>query len=119
MLFGCDRRTVVNGRDIIEAPDRYDGRQIVLTGIVQNPRRLTMADGTGYTGFTVLDGSARVAIAAPGTQSVSSGDLVEVRGEFREQLRSGGDVLIDTVEARFVRVLRSATQPPGTPVGPP
>ena len=50
---------------------------------------------------------------------MSAGDLVEVRGVFHQQLRMGGDALVDTVEAEFVRPLRPSVQPPGTPVGPP
>ena len=47
------------------------------------------------------------------------GDAVEVRGAFRSQVRAGDQVLSDTVEAKFVRVVRAAVQPPGTPVSPP
>ena len=47
------------------------------------------------------------------------GDAVEVRGTFRSQLRAGDQLLSDTVEAKFVRVVRAAVQPPGTPVSPP
>ena len=45
--------------------------------------------------------------------------MVEVRGTFRGRLRVGQDVLRDVVEAKFVRPLRRAPQPPGTPVSPP
>jgi hypothetical protein len=118
-LAACSARQVASGRDLIEAPDRFEGQRIVLTGIVQDPRTQMPAGGTTYTSFTVVDGSARVPVAAPGTQPVSSGDLVEVRGVFHAQLRIGGDALVDTVEAEFVRPIRPAVQPPGTPVGPP
>ena len=119
LVLGCTSRQVVSGRDLIEAPDRFAGRQIVLTGVVQDPRRPAPAGDGGYTTFTLLDGGARIPVAAPGTQAVSAGDLVEVRGVFREQARVGGELLLDTVEAELVRPLRTAAQPPGTPVGPP
>ena len=45
--------------------------------------------------------------------------MVEVRGTFHGRLRVGQDVLRDVVEAKFVRPLRRAPQPPGTPVSPP
>lgn len=117
--MACSARQVVSGRDLIEAPDRFEGQRIVLTGIAQDPRKRMPDGGATYTSFTLVDGSARVPVAAPGTQPVSAGDLVEVRGAFHEQLRLGGDVLVDTVEAEFVRPLRPAAQPPGTPVSPP
>ena len=118
-LAACSARQVVSGRDLIEAPDRFEGQPIVFTGIAQDPRKRMPDGGATYTSFTLVDGSARVPVAAPGTQPVSAGDLVEVRGMFHAQLRIGGDVLVDTVEAEFVRPLRPAMQPPGTPVGPP
>ena len=118
-LANCSTPQVVGGRDLIEAPDRFEGQRIVLTGIVQDPRKRMPNDGATYTAFTLVDGSARVPVAAPGTQPVSADDLVEVRGVFHQQLRIGGDTLVDTVEAEFVRPLRPSVQPPGTPVGPP
>jgi hypothetical protein len=119
LLVGCSARQVVSGRDLVEAPDRFDGRPIVLAGTVQDPRRRGPSADTGYTTFTLLDGSARVAIAVAGTLSVDAGERVEVRGVFREQLRVDGDLLVDTVEAKSVRPLGSAAGTPGTPVGPP
>ena len=86
----------------------------MLAGIVENPRRRA-----GYTAFTLVDGTARVPVIAWGTQEVGMGDAVEVRGAFRSQVRAGDQVLSDTVEAKFVRVVRAAVQPPGTPVSPP
>jgi len=47
------------------------------------------------------------------------GDVVEVRGAFRTRLSAGNEALLDTVEATFVRRVRAAAQPPGTPVSPP
>ena len=118
-LAACSARQVVSGRDLIEAPDRFEGQRIVLTGTAQDPRKRMPDGGAPYTSFTLVDGSARVPVAAAGIQLVSAGDLVEVRGVFHGQLRIGGDALVDTVEAEVVRSLRSAEQPPGTPVGPP
>jgi hypothetical protein len=118
-LAACSARQVVSGRDLIEAPDRFEGHRIVLTGVAQDPRKRMPDGGATYTSFTLVDGSARVSVAAPGTQPISAGDLVEVRGVFHGQLRIGGDALVDTVEAEFVRPLRPSMQPPGTPVGPP
>jgi len=119
LVVGCSARQVVSGRDLVEAPDRFDGRPIVLAGVVQDPRRRGPAADGGYTTFTLLDGSARVPIAAAGPQPVDAGERVEVRGVFREQLRVDGDLLVDTVEAKSVRPLGSAAAAPGTPVGPP
>src|SRR5438093_2678048 len=115
LLVGCGPpRSVVTTAALVEDPARYDGAEIVLAGIVENPRR-----STGYTAFTLTDGTARVPVIAWGTQEVGMGDAVEVRGAFHSQLRAGDQVLSDTVEAKFVRVVRAAVQPPGTPVSPP
>ena len=115
LLIACGPpRNVVTGSALVEDPTRYDGAEIVLAGIVENPRRRA-----GYTAFTLVDGTARVPVIAWGTQEVGMGDAVEVRGAFRSQVRAGDQVLSDTVEAKFVRVVRAAGQPPGTPVSPP
>ena len=47
------------------------------------------------------------------------GDVVEVRGAFRTRLSAGNEVPLDTVEAKFVRLVRAAAQLPGTAVSPP
>ena len=75
--------------------------------------------GSGYTAFTLTDGTARVPVIAWGTQQIGMGDVVEVRGAFRTRLSAGNEALLDTVEATFVRRVRAAAQPPGTPVSPP
>jgi len=115
LLTACGPpRSVVTVAALVEDPSRYDGAQIVLAGVVENPRR-----NAGYTSFTLSDGTARVPVIAWGTEEVGIGDTVEVRGAFRSELRTDGDVLSDTVESKFVRVVRRAVQPPGTPVSPP
>ena len=91
----------------------------MLVGTVENPRVQVPPQGSGYTAFTLTDGTARVPVIAWGTQPIGMGDVVEVRGAFRTQLSAGNEVLVDTVEAKFVRVVRAAAQPPGTPVSPP
>ena len=115
LLIACGPpRSVVTVAALVEDPSRYDGTEVVLAGVVENPRR-----NAGYTSFTLSDGSARVPVIGWGTQEVGIGDTVAVRGAFRSQLRADGEVLSDSVEAKFVRVVRRAVQPPGTPVSPP
>jgi hypothetical protein len=117
---GCQERpTVVTARELLAAPARHDGERLVITGVVQNPRKRLPPEGNGYTSFTLADGTDRVPVIAWGTEDVGSGDLVEVRGVFHAQMPIGGDVQHDVVEAAFVRPLRRATQPPGTPASPP
>jgi len=113
------QRTVVTARSLVEDPTAHDGQRIVLVGTAENPRRVTSAQGAGYTILSIADGTARVPVLAWGTQPVSAGDTVEVRGRFRTRAVAGSDVFPDTLEAEYVRVLRQAAQPPGTPVGPP
>ena len=112
-------RNVSTARALVEDPARYDGEAILLVGTVENPRVRVPPQGSGYTAFTLTDGTARVPVIAWGTQPIGMGDVVEVRGAFRTQLSAGNEVLVDTVEAKFVRVVRAAAQPPGTPVSPP
>jgi hypothetical protein len=112
-------RSVVTARALVEDPSGHDAEEIVLVGTVENPRREVASRGPGYTSFTLADGTARVPVIAWGTQEVGMGDVVEVRGAFRTRLGVGDQMVPDAVEAKFVRVVRRAGQPPGTPVSPP
>ena len=112
-------RTVLTARALVEDPARYDSQAIVLVGTVENPRVRVPPQGSGYTAFTLTDGTARVPVIAWGTQQIGMGDVVEVRDAFRTRLSAGNEALLDTVEATFVRRVRAAAQPPGTPVSPP
>jgi hypothetical protein len=120
LVLGCAAgRTTVTARDLIEAPAPHDGAHIVLVGQVQDLRSRTPTTGNSYTAFVLADGTGHVPVVGWGTQRIDLGDLVEVRGVFHTTMRAGTDTLLDTVEADFVRRLRAAAQPPGTPVGPP
>ena len=109
----------MTARQLLQAPAGHKGERVVLTGLVQNPRVQTPSGANSYTSFDVLDGTGHVRVIAWGTEQLASNNLVEVRGTFHDQLLVGGDVLHDVVEAKFVRPLRRAPQPPGTPVSPP
>ncbi|HUE30080.1 MAG TPA: hypothetical protein VMR79_04355 [Verrucomicrobiae bacterium] len=120
LLIACGApRNVLTARALVEDPMRHDGEAILLVGTVENPRLQVPSVGSGYTAFMLADGTARVPVIAWGTQPVGMGDVVEVRGAFRTRLSVGNEVLSDTVEAKFVRVVRAAARPPGTPVSPP
>jgi hypothetical protein len=120
LLIACGvPRNVLTARALVEDPARYDGEAILLVGTVENPRVRVPPQGSGYTAFTLTDGTARVPVIAWGTQPIGMGDVVEVRGAFRTRLSAGDEVLLDTIEAKFVRLVRAAAQPPGTPVSPP
>jgi hypothetical protein len=117
---GCQPRpAVVNARQLLREPSRFEGERLVIAGLVQNARKRLPAEGNGYTSFDLADGTDRVPVLAWGTEQVGSGDVVEVRGVFHSQMQAGSDVLHDVVEAAFVRPIRRALQPPGTPVSPP
>jgi hypothetical protein len=114
-----ERPTVVTAREMLSTPAGHDGQRVVISGVVENPRKRLPPEGNGYTSFTLADGTAHVPVIAWGTEHVGAGDIVEVRGVFHSRMLAGSDVLHDVVEAAFVRPFRKATQPPGTPVGPP
>ena len=118
LACGCQKpRDVLTARQLLQA--RNDGERVVLSGLVRNPRVQTPSGANTYTSFDLVDGTGHVPVIAWGTQEIASGDFVDVRGTFHRQLLVGQDVQHDMVEAKFVRVLRRAPQPPGTPVGPP
>jgi hypothetical protein len=120
LAFACQPRPdVVTARDLVREGARYDAQRIVLTGLAQNPRIGGSPELGTYTSFTLADGTAHVPVIAPGTQDVSQGDIVEVRGVFHDQMRVGDDVLRNVVEASFLWPRRRAPGIPGAPAGPP
>jgi len=120
LLIACGApRNVVTAIELVEDPTRHDDEAILLVGTVENPRVRVPPQGSRYTAFTLTDGTARVPVIVWGTQPLGIGDVVEVRGTFHNELRAGSEVVPDAVEAKFVRVVRAAAQPPGTPVSPP
>ena len=67
-------RSVVTAGALVEDPTRYDGAEIVLAGIVENPRR-----SAGYTSFTLVEGtpdSGVICVNGAAAHLVSPGDLV-------------------------------------------
>ena len=110
---------VVTARDLLREGARYDGKRIVLTGLAQNPRLGSSAELGTYTSFVLTDGTARVPVIAPGTQDVSQGDVVEVRGVFRERMALSDEEMRNVVEANFLWPRQRAPGIPGAPVGPP
>ena len=118
LALACQKpRDVVTARQLLQA--HRDGERVVLSGVARNPRMQSPAGANTYTSFEVVDGTGHVPVIAWGTQDVASNDFVEVRGTFHQRMAVGQDVLRDVVEAKFVRPLRKAPQPPGTPVSPP
>jgi hypothetical protein len=117
---GCAaQRTVLTAAELDADPARWAETPIVLVGQVQQLRKRMPAEGDNYTEFVVADGTGRVPVFGWSTLEIDSGDLVEVRGVLHAETRLGGETVRNVVEAAFVRRLRGAAQPRGTPVGPP
>jgi hypothetical protein len=108
LLASCSHRPVVTARDLLGAPERFDGADVVVVGQVMNPRFRMPEQGNSYTTFTLADGTAQVPVFGWGKLDIDSGDIVEVRGAFRHTAAAGSDLLRDVVEVLFVRRLRAA-----------
>jgi hypothetical protein len=121
LLSACGPpRDVPTAGALRAAPNRFYDRPIVVAGQVQALRSRSPEHGNSYTYFEIADGTARLPVVYGMTLAdVGSGDLVEVRGVYRAVLHAGTDTYRDALEAEYVRRLRAAGQPPGTPSGPP
>jgi len=95
------------------------GGRAFMRSLAQNPRLGSSAELGTYTSFVLADGTARVPVIAPGTQDVSQGDVVQVRGVFRARMAVGDEEVRNVVEARFLWPRQRAPGIRGAPTGPP
>lgn len=68
--------------EVSQAPARFDGEVITLTGRAQHVRTKVSRHGNEYTTFTLSDGSGHLNVFAWGDIHLTSGERVEVHGRY-------------------------------------
>jgi hypothetical protein len=90
---------------LLDAPSRYDGRHVRVTGKASEPR-YNESRGKPFTVFDLTDGAGRtVRIFGWEHLSLHEGDFVAVEGIFVKAKQIGRHTIRNEVEARSVRIL--------------
>lgn len=90
---------------LLEAPGRYNGQHVSVTGKVSAPR-FNESHGKPFTVFDLTDGAGNlVRIFSWKRLPFHEGDLVAVEGTFLEAKQVGRHTIRNEVEARTVRLL--------------
>jgi len=92
--------------DILNRPEAFDGREVVLGGKVSALDPRTSQRGNDYFTFRLSDETgASLKVFSWGKAAISPGDRVEVRGRFQRERRVGRYTFTDEVEASRIRKL--------------
>jgi len=99
------RADYVTTRDLLGAPDKWHGRQVVLSGTVARLEPRTSERGNAYFTFSLADEAGTVAVFSRGTPEVRDGQRVQVEGFFHKVKRVGKHTFRNQVDAKRIRVL--------------
>ncbi len=92
--------------EILGATDRFDQKQVTLTGTAEDVRPRVSRRGNEYTTFKLADPTGRINVFSRGKFSINSGDRIEVRGVFQRVKRVGKYTFRNEVEASSVQRVR-------------
>lgn len=68
---------------------RYDGKQVVLVGVVRELKEKVSRKGNHYYTFKLAEGDQQVSVFSYGKPTVREGDRVRVTGKFAVEKRVG------------------------------
>jgi len=90
---------------LLDAPGRYDGRQVTVTGTA-SPLRQNESRSKPFTVFDLTDGSGHsVRIFSWDHLPFHEGDLLTIEGTFLKAKQVGRHTIHNEIEARSVRLL--------------
>src|SRR5262249_9654135 len=89
--------------DLMGAADRFDEKDVALTGTAEHVQSRISHRGNEYTTFTLADQSGRVNVFSFGKLPIKSGERVQIRGTFRRIKRVGQYTFHDEIEASAVQ----------------
>lgn len=71
--------------EILQSPDKYDGKMVQVEGRVMRPNFKTSRKGNAYTTFKVADWQNNaLSVFSFGTLPIEQGDTVKVMGRFQK-----------------------------------
>jgi len=66
---------------------KYDGKQVVLVGVVRDLKEKVSKKGNAYYTFKIGEGKQTISVFSYGTATVKEGDRVRVTGKFAVEKR--------------------------------
>src|SRR5437870_2623384 len=106
ILAACTAHALdVSPREILENPDRFDGRPVTVSGMILNLRETISQKGNPYYTFNLSDNGSAVRVFSFGSSPCRDGSRVTVAGVFRREKHVGrytfrNEVDADTVKCR-------------------
>jgi hypothetical protein len=92
--------------DIIQNPERYDGKTIIVEGKIISYRERFSRRGNPYTTFRLEDGGVSVAVFVWGHLGLENGRRVRVIGKFQKVKQVGPYTFYNEISADKVVLLR-------------
>lgn len=77
---------------------KYDGKQVVLVGIVRDLKEKVSKKGNPYYTFKIGEGKQTISVFSYGKASVKNGDKVRVTGKFAVEKRVGYAVFRNEID---------------------
>lgn len=92
--FGVQAEPPLTVRDLVQNPNRYDGKVVTVVGIIAGYREGASDSGHAYTVFRLIDGDVFIMVFIWNKHQFGNGAKVRVRGAFAKA-RSVGTVTVD------------------------
>ena len=83
---------------------KYDGKQVVLVGVVRDLKEKVSRKGNAYYTFKIGEGKQNISVFSYGTASVKEGDRVRVTGKFAVEKRVAYAVYRNEIDVTKGRV---------------
>lgn len=100
----------VTAQALLTDGKKYDGKQVVVVGIVRDLKEKVSKRGNPYYTFKIGEGKQTISVFSYGKASVKNGDKVRVTGKFAVEKRVGYAVYRNEIDVSKgkVEVLASA-----------
>ena len=87
LLLRAGAQEQVTVQALLNEGKRYDGKQVVLLGVVRDLREKVSRKGNPYYTFKIGEGKQSVSVFGYGKATVKEGDRVRVTGKFAVEKR--------------------------------
>jgi len=91
--------------DIVMNPEKFDGRRLSVTGVVDGLRLRRSRAGNPYATFSLCEGDKKLKVYTRGHPPIHNGQLVVVTGVFRQEKRVGRYVFKNEIDAESIEPL--------------